>query len=214
MTKYWIGGAIIVAVLGLYFVLDRARSSPADTVAIDFGISGDATITELPPESVVPQPSLDRPITFAAGTLPPEAQAIIRTRLESAVASLKKDPSDLSSWILLGVYRKQAVDYEGARQAWVYVNTLAPTDEVSAVNLADLYMNFIKDYPKAELYYRKAIANDPHNIDNYRNLYTLYSYLYKTGTSAETDIIKEGLRNNPGNPDLEVLLAADTASRP
>ena len=82
------------------------------------------------------------------------------------------------------------------------MNEVAVNDEVSARDLADLYTNFITNYPLAETYYKKAVSADPHQIDNYRNLYTLYHYSYKVGTGADLAIVEEGLKNNPGNPDL------------
>ena len=106
--------------------------------------------------------------------------------------------------------RKIGGDYEGARQAWEYV-TKAGQEEIRGIahgNLGDLYMNFLKDYPKAEANYLEAIKINPAFIDYYRTLATLYTHLYKTGTSAAADIIKQGLKANPGNPDLLKLQAA------
>jgi tetratricopeptide (TPR) repeat protein len=123
------------------------------------------------------------------------------------VAQLKQDPSQLKLWLTLGSYRKMAGDYEGARDAWEYVAAAAPSSFVAFNNLGDLYMNFLKNYPKAELNYRKVIAVRPDYIDTYRNLYTLYHYLYKTNTTAAADILKEGLKNNPNNPDLLAIQA-------
>ena len=74
-------------------------------------------------------------------------------------------------------------------------------------DLGDLYMNFDVNYPKAEANYKAAIAIKPTVIDYYRDLYTLYTSFYKTGTSAAADIVALGLKNNPNNPDLLQLQA-------
>jgi hypothetical protein len=224
--KYWIGGGVVllVIVIGAFFFFSfqhravPARSGTASTTDLGNGIQvqttggGSVTVTQVPitpgpTGASVSEPSLDRPITFTGSVLPPDAQTIVKAQMEAIIATLKKDPSQLTMWLQLGIDRKQAGDYEGAREAWAYVQAVAPKDEISAVDLADLFANFIKDYPQAETYYLKAIVDAPAAIDNYRNLYTLYHYSYKVGSGADVAILKEGLANNPGNPDLEQLLA-------
>ncbi len=73
---------------------------------------------------------------------------------------------------------------------------------VALGNLGDLYMNFIKDYLKAEQYYIRAIALKPDVISYYADMYRLYHYLYKVGTGADAKILAQGLEANPGNKDL------------
>ena len=217
--KYWIAGALIVLIIGAFFFFDFRHRAPApssetaSTTDLGNGVqvqtTGGATITEIPvtPSSgAAPvEPSLDRPITFTGSMLPSDAQTIVKTQMQTIIANLKKDPTRLDLWLQLGIDRKQAGDYEGARQAWAYVQAVAPKDEISAADLADLFANFIKDYPQAETYYEKAIADNSAVIDNYLNLYTLYHYSYKVGTGADVAIAKQGLAANPGNAELEQL---------
>ena len=221
---YWVGGIVLVAAAGAFFFFDfrhrtsslqgeTASTTDLGSVQVETSGGGSATITPIPVAagsgaSTVPEPSLDRPITFTGSPLPPDAQTIVKAQMETIIASLKKDPTQLNMWLQLGIDRKQAGDYEGARQAWAYVSAVAPADEISVADLADLFANFIKDYPQAEAYYLKAIAAAPQVIDNYRNLYTLYHYSYKVGTGADVAILKTGLKNNPGNPDLTQMLSA------
>ncbi len=73
-------------------------------------------------------------------------------------------------------------------------------------------MNFVKDYPKAEDSYTTAISMNANVIGYYQDLYTLYTYLYKTNTTAAADILKEGLANNPGNQTLLQLQQQMSAS--
>lgn len=218
---YAIVGIALVVIAGVAFVFFRShREGPMSGTGTTTPISGDgvdiqttggnATVTEVPvgPAQSAPAiPSLDRPVTFSGSSLPPEAQTAVKAQIAEVVATLKKDPTKLDYWLQLGIDRKMAGDYEGAAEAWAYVHAVAPNDEISVADLADLYANFVKDYPKAETYYKKAIANDPRNIDNYRNLYTLYTYSYKTGTTAAHDILEQGLKANPGNQDLTNLLS-------
>ena len=79
---------------------------------------------------------------------------------------------------------------------------VAPTNYIAYGDLGDLYMNFDVNYPKAEANYKAAIAINPHVIDYYRDLYTLYTSFYKVGTGAAANILAQGLKANPNNPDL------------
>ena len=120
--------------------------------------------------------------------------------------------ADLKAALQAGQTRKQAGDYAGAARAWEEAFSKWPQSYVLANNLGDLYMNFLKDYAKAELYFTKLVAMRPQYIDTYRNLYTMYRSFYKQNTSAARDIIELGLANNPGNSDLLVLRAELDAS--
>jgi tetratricopeptide (TPR) repeat protein len=200
--RYYILGLVVIVIgVASYFLLGTRAAVPTGTPLTaelsDVQVTGDATIRELPQESFIPQPSLDRSVEIEASTLTPETQKVIQAKIATAVAAIKKTPNNLSLWMELGFRRKQLGDYVGAAEAWVYVNTLAKEDEISAINLGDLYMNFIKDYPKAELYYKKGLSANPKNIDTYNNLHTLYRYLYKTDTNAAANIATEALRVFP-----------------
>ncbi len=129
---------------------------------------------------------------------------MLRADMEEIIPILRKSPGDFDTWLELAIHYKIAGDYEGAADVWQYVVYAAPSVQrtVALSNLGDLYMNFIKDYPKAEGYYRQALAINPTVISYYRDLYTLYRYLYKIDTSAASDILTEGLAKNPGNADL------------
>ncbi len=206
---YAIALAALVIIGALYFIFDTRSKSQTDTKTdangqtIDLGnglgitTSGGATVTEVGVESNIPQPSLDRNVSFANSSLPPAVQAAVKARIAEDIAGLKKNPTDLSLWLALGFELKQAGDYKGAEEMWVYVNGSADKDEVSALNLGDLYMNFLKDYPKAETYYKIALAIRPDNIQTYNNLFMLYKYLYKTNTSAAADMQAEALKKFP-----------------
>jgi tetratricopeptide (TPR) repeat protein len=152
------------------------------------------------------QPSLDRALTITAD-LPEQSKADLRANFEQLKKGLQAEPTRVDLWLSLGLCYKTAGDYEGAAEVWQYVADAAPDGlrYIALGNLGDLYANFIKDYPKAESYYLQALAVKPTEIGYYRNLYTLYRYLYKTDTSAAADILKEGLAKNPGNSELLAL---------
>ena len=206
-----LGAAIVIG--GLYFIFDKnsqfqkqsdtnADGQTGQTIDLGNGLgittSGGAVIKEVGTESAVPVPSLNRTVTFSGSMLPVDAQPAVRERINEDIAALKKDSSNLSLWLALGLELKQAGDYRGAEEMWVYVNTVADKDETSALNLGDLYMNFLKNYPKAETYLKKALSIKPDDIQTYNNLFLLYKYLYKTDTSAAADIKAQALKTFPG----------------
>lgn len=169
---------------------------------------GTITITKISP------PSLTDPIIIS-NSMPQEAQALLRSQEQTLITELKQTPLRADLWLQLGVDRKIGSDYEGAIAAWSYVAAAGP-DTINYVaygNLGDLYMNFQVDYPKAESNYKKAIAIKPTVIDYYRSLFILYSGFYKTNTSAAADIVAQGLKANPNNPDLLQLQAQLNAKK-
>jgi hypothetical protein len=187
-----------------------ASSTPASTAATTTkdGVtaSGNFTVTKDDTITLPTPPDFRAPIAFAADVAP-DVRAAITTRAQALEAKLAKDSFDLGSWIDLGAMRKMAGDYRGAETAWLFVTKTAPRNTIAFSNLADLYMNFLKDYPQAETMYKKVIALDPAQIEPYVSLATLYGNLYKTGTSAAEDILKKGIAAHPDSADLHVLLA-------
>ena len=146
-------------------------------------------------------PNFNQPLVFST-SMSPEAKKASQDQFAILTATLAKDPTDLSAWLSLGALHKISGNYNAAQRIWEFVAATNPKDYVAFNNLGDLHMNFLKNYPKAEQNFRTVIALSPSYIDSYRNLYTLYRYLYKTNTSAAADILTEGLKNNPDNPDL------------
>ena len=67
-------------------------------------------------------------------------------------------------------------------------------DSTAYWNLADLYQNFLKDYPKAEMDYKKVIAIDPSNTGAYTALAQMYTTVYKQGNGSAEAILKQGIR--------------------
>ena len=191
---------------------DTSLEVATTTVPVDGGVvtivgrpGVDYTVTEVPPEAL-PAPDFHAMLTFGT-TVSKEVQASLNAQLLVVQATLAQNKQDFSAWLELGHLRKSAGDYKGAAEIWEYVAVLWPKEVVPYNNLGDLYMNFIKDYAKAERNYKKIITLQPNYIDAYSNLFTLYRYVYKTNTTAALDIINQGLVANPGNTDLLALKA-------
>jgi tetratricopeptide (TPR) repeat protein len=150
----------------------------------------------------IPAPSLGRPVSYAPN-LSAEALASVRSHIENARKLLKEDPTRVDLWLQLGVYYKVAGDYQAAAEAWNYTASVAPSNitYVAYGNLGDLYLNFLKDYPKAEANYKAAIDIKPNIIEYYRGLFTLYFHIQKDRAAAAA-IVEQGLQAYPDNPDL------------
>ncbi|HVV38706.1 MAG TPA: hypothetical protein VHD31_00035 [Candidatus Paceibacterota bacterium] len=108
-----------------------------------------------------------------------------------------------------GQDKKNAGDYRGAAAIWEgLAESHSFISYIAYNNLADMYENVFHNYPSAEINYQKVVELKPDYIDGYRNLYMLYTvYGYKSGTSAAADILAQGLKANPNNPDLLKLQA-------
>ncbi len=189
-----------------------STSTPASTTNITSDLGNGVSVTG-PGKVELVDTSVPPPSLTGASSISPSLSADVRTNLEAKeqalITELKKDPTRVDLWLSLGVYRKMAGDYSGAIAAWSYVAAAGPSsiNYIAYCNFGDLYMNFQKDYPKAETNLKKAIEINPKVIDYYRSLFTLYRSFYKTNTSAAADIVAQGLRANPNNPDLLALKA-------
>lgn len=206
-------GIGIVAVLGFgIYALSRPAAAPSGaagglaTTTTD-GVSGTGgyTVNETT-TTLVHAPDYRTAIKFAA-SVSLEVRAALNVQLAEVQQKLDKNKTDLTAWITLGGIYKTGGDYADAAAAWEYVSAVSSTDTITPNNLGDLYMNFLKDYPKAEANYKKSILLSPKNVSTYVNLYYLYHDLYRQGTGADEAILEEGLKANPGDQSLLGLKA-------
>ncbi len=65
---------------------------------------------------------------------------------------------------------------------------------------------YLKDFPKSEAAYKKAIELEPVQAGWHRGLYELYRYSYKTDTNLWEETLKKGIAES-GSIDLRVVLA-------
>ncbi|MDE1925516.1 MAG: hypothetical protein KGH79_05105 [Patescibacteria group bacterium] len=214
----WLGIGIIIAIVlvgGILFLRPHAAVAPTQsttatttTASTTSVYLGNGVTANLPPGATIKivggvnPPSLAGSINIATD-LPADAQAALRTQEQTLIGELQKDPTRADLWLQLGVDRKIGADYQGAIAAWTYVAQAGPAsiNYVAYGDLGDLYMNFVKDYPKAAANYKAAIAINPTVIDYYRSLYNLYRY-DDNNLAAAAAIVAQGLKANPNNPDL------------
>jgi len=130
------------------------------------------------------------------------------TEFASLKTALEANPESFDDLMALGQIKKYVGDYAGAEQAWLRVSELRPKNSTSFGDLADLYVNFTKDYGKAEQAYQVAIVNsmgEEKNIYFQRNLYYFYKDYLKDDQKAE-QALRGGIAANPMSGELHILL--------
>ena len=218
-TSFWLGiGCLIALVLlgGIFFYSHRAQAptttstATTTTKSLGNGItvtgSGDlsgVSVTTTNPAPTITAPSLKRQTSFSAN-LSADQVAQLRSSEQAMIAILTKDPGQASAWLQLALDYKTAGDYSGAIAIWEYLARVSPKNYIPFNNLGDMYMNYAVDYPKAVTNYLKVVSLLPTNIDAYHNLYIIYRY-HLNNPSAAASIVAQGLKANPGNPDLLAL---------
>lgn len=149
-----------------------------------------------------PLPDLNRePVLYTGAIISPEAKTLAVEKIKSLQTQLKNNPVNLPAWLDLGMYQKQAGDYDGAVLSWKYASKLAITDYISLGNLGNLYAYFIKDNGFAEVYYKEAISRGPTQAYLYTQLAEIYRDIFKDLDKARV-LINQGLSKIPNNPSL------------
>lgn len=124
------------------------------------------------------------------------------------VSGNEVNADEVNGLIRSGTVKQNKGDYKGAETDWLEAAQKSPTNLVPYNNLGNLYHYYLKDFPKAEQNLLKVVELDPTYISGYRNLLDLYRYSYQQSTTKAVDILQQGLKANPKNIDLYVLLAS------
>jgi tetratricopeptide (TPR) repeat protein len=165
------------------------------------------SVSQVPIANPPAVPAYKGTIVCPAG-MPQEQCASIQSKDAAVIGKLQTKPTDASAWLQLGTLRKEAGDYQGATVAWDYFVALYPMNSAGYFNLADLYMNFVKDYPKAEANFLLAAKYAPGDTSIYADLFTLYTTTsYVPSHDAAENILKKGIAANPNAVNLQVTLA-------
>ncbi|MDO8517775.1 MAG: hypothetical protein Q7S26_00580 [bacterium] len=220
-SRFWFwytvsaGLIVVVIAVGWYFLAHKQALAPTDLNITDNATTTDTGAYIITPIEIetsgktvakVPLPSLERPYTPPADA-PASIQAEDKVAVAAALAELKKNPDNITNWLQLALYRKNASDYAGAEEIWNYATKVWPSDTVAYNNLADLYQNYLHDYSKAILYWNKVISLKPSTISAYLNLTALYRINLKDTVKAKATL-QAGLKANPNNSDLQHALSS------
>lgn len=169
--------------------------------------SGTYTITPVGEDaSGVVAPDYKAPVAFSAQT-DTAVRSAINAQLKETQDVIAGDAYNFEAWVNLGILHKMGGDYQGAATIWRYVARIYPKSTVPLDNLAGLYMDFLKDYARAETNLKASISLDSHDLHAYQMLVDLYTtYGYKTKADAIA-IVNQGLAANPNDATLLQLKA-------
>lgn len=149
-------------------------------------------------------------LTVYDKNIAPEKLEKWRARFEKAKQDIKTSPDGFhfAGVLDLGAIKKYVGDYEGARDAWIFLGEQRPLNSISFGNLGDLYANFLKEPINAEKAYLKAIENDPEDVTYYVNLSNVYRYLIPDKQDQADDILLKGIEAVPDDSYLYNYLAS------
>ncbi|MBP9757126.1 MAG: hypothetical protein KBD06_00840 [Candidatus Pacebacteria bacterium] len=168
---------------------------------------GTTNIIPITAEATYKSPAYPKTLSFSI-KLSDSEKSTIQKAYGVVVGDLTEDRYDFNAWINLGTLNLMAGNYKAAETIWQFASTQWPTNQASHNNLGDLYMNYLKDYPKAETEYLAGIKNKPGDPNPYKNLFTMYSDTsYKPTNTAAEDILRKGITAVPTSVDLKYMLA-------
>ena len=197
-------GAYLLARPSAPSTTTTGTSTPITTTIDGVTIKGDATVTEVPNQTLK-APDFRIPLTFSDSTSA-DVRAALIGQFDATVKVLEGNKKSFDAWINLGTLRKMTGDYTGAETDWKYVASLYPKSTVPSDNLGGLYLDFLKNYPKEETYFKLSIANDSHDINAYQqliSLYTVYGYpSAQAGKDKALALVERGIAANPNNQTL------------
>ena len=183
-------------------------------VSIEASGTGKYTIQDVtgktPAQDVKSSPAafdFGKPIVFSA-SISPEVRSALNANLTSAQATLRQKPTDFSALVQIGNLHHMGGDDKEAERIYLYVASIYPSSTVPFDNLGSLYLDFLKNYAKAEANFKRAIEINPHDISAYQQLFSLYTtYGYRKDTKTAADLTAQGLKDNPDNQTLLQLKA-------
>ncbi len=207
-------GALLLVAAGAYVVVSGGLTtgtgnleteSTTNIVAsgdgVEVGGSGHGTIAVAENQNNAVIPDYKEPLSIA-DSLSAEVRNALSAQFEVTVAALAKDETDFAAWNNLAILRKTAGDYAGAEEIWIYVSKVFPSSAVPFNNLGVLYMDFLKDYAKAEVNFKRAVTNNSGDVNAYQQLVSLYTVYGYKDKAAALELIEQGLRDNPSSQSL------------
>ncbi|OGE76519.1 MAG: hypothetical protein A3C85_03790 [Candidatus Doudnabacteria bacterium RIFCSPHIGHO2_02_FULL_48_21] len=119
------------------------------------------------------------------------------------LADLKKQieqkPDDPTLWFAFAFTKDFLNDHEGSVAAWEKSFELQPLDFRTPVNMANVYQYFLKDYKKAEFYYREGLKLKADYTIAYQGLADLYRFNWKEKQNLFEPLMEEAIQKDPAN---------------
>ena len=120
-------------------------------------------------------------------------------KLEGGKAKVLSDPGNAQLWFDFGYTKEFLNDHEGAILAWEKSFALQELNFVTAQNLGNTYQYFIKDWAKAEFYYRKVLELRPDHPQAYQGLIDLYRYNWPEKKDQFEPTLLQAIEKDPQN---------------
>ena len=137
--------------------------------------------------------------------LPAGVPERVEELIEKAKIELNNQPDKWESWVAVGVVYNMAEQFEEAILAYEVAEQVSPNNIVASANIAQVYDERLKDYDKAEEYYKKAIDNNIIYVPGYINLANFYKNR-RQDVQAGIETLEAGLIPTERNLDMLVQL--------
>ncbi|MDE2001730.1 MAG: tetratricopeptide repeat protein [Patescibacteria group bacterium] len=220
MTKKSILGAIIVVVIagGVALFFWHAHEEFSGDEMMEHPVIPPASLTATSTQATTASQNdlsdalrqeamriLAEPFSPAAGTSDAD-KTLAEQKIKDASDMLRANYNYANPWYDIGAYRKMVGDFQGAIDAWSFVERIRPDDYIAPNNLGDLYAFTLHDYANGEAEFLKSIANEPTNVNAYMQLVTIYEHLDTAKAGQVPALLKKGLAANPKNKNLLITL--------
>lgn len=129
----------------------------------------------------------------------------LEAKKEEARELYRKDINDTWTWLVIGNLYEYAHEYDRAVMAYEHVLSLRENEIMALSNLGALYEYNLKDFVKAETFYKRAVSLSQSTPALYLNLASLYMNKMNLPAEAEKTYLS-GLENTGKNPDILVAL--------
>lgn len=135
----------------------------------------------------------------AAQGLEPEKFNQVIEELIKTKELILKDKNNPTAWDDFGRLKKFLNDNDGAIKAWEKSFQLQPYNFRTALNLANTYQYFIKDFTKAEFYYNKVLELQPSMTSAFSGLMDLYRFNFKEKKDRFEPLVIRAIEADPSN---------------
>ena len=134
------------------------------------------------------------------------AQGLTNEQFEAKIKELTeqkdivlKNTKDPNAWFSFGKTKEFLNDHQGAVLAWEIAHKLQPYDFRTLYSMAWVYQYFLKDFVKAENYYREVLALQPDYTMAYDGLMDIYRYNIKEKRINFEALVLEAIQKDKGN---------------